>query len=241
MEYNNRVVPRLVIACLCLLVAHSRLSAQTALPGTAPLTSQGDLAMRMVDDINAYLLRATVESVSKGVPDRERLKKIIGAVDPRLSNSGLELDATTATPALVATATGYKVYAVRWPVFDGVTAAGLLLDPDQAPVARVVAVPDADWSPEMLTGLAPGVDPAAQFARHLAENGCQVLVPVLIDRADTWSGTPSVRMTNQPHREWIYRMAFEVGRHIIGYEVQKVLAAVDWFTRENKAMPRRSV
>src|SRR5262249_37001205 len=32
---------------------------------------------------------------------------------------------------------------------------------------------------------------------------------------------------------WIYRMAFEVGRHIIGYEVQKVLAAVDWFSHEN--------
>lgn len=28
-------------------------------------------------------------------------------------------------------------------------------------------------------------------------------------------------------------MAFEVGRHIIGFEVQKVLAAVDWFSREN--------
>jgi hypothetical protein len=28
-------------------------------------------------------------------------------------------------------------------------------------------------------------------------------------------------------------MAFEVGRHIIGYEVQKVLAAVDWFESEN--------
>ena len=39
-------------------------------------------------------------------------------------------------------------------------------------------------------------------------------------------------MTNQPHREFIYRMAYEMGRHIIGYEVQKVLAAVDWFTRE---------
>ena len=25
-------------------------------------------------------------------------------------------------------------------------------------------------------------------------------------------------MTNQPNREWIYRMAFEAGRHIIGYE-----------------------
>src|SRR5215470_16168827 len=26
-------------------------------------------------------------------------------------------------------------------------------------------------------------------------------------------------------------MAYEIGRHIIGYEVQKVLAAVDWFTQ----------
>jgi dienelactone hydrolase len=41
-------------------------------------------------------------------------------------------------------------------------------------------------------------------------------------------------MTNEPHREWIYRMAFEVGRHIIGYEVQKVLAAIDWFEDENR-------
>ena len=76
----------------------------------------------------------------------------------------------------------------------------------------------------MLAGMAPGVDAGAQYARRLAENGCEVLVPVLIDREDTWSGIPGVRMTNQPHREWIYRMSYEVGRHIIGYEVQKVLA-----------------
>jgi dienelactone hydrolase len=36
-------------------------------------------------------------------------------------------------------------------------------------------------------------------------------------------------MMNQPHREWIYRPAFELGRHIIGYELQKILALVDWF------------
>src|SRR5689334_9552057 len=82
---------------------------------------------------------------------------------------------------------------------------------------------------------AAGVPKEAQFARRLAENGCRVLVPVLIDRKDTWSGNPKLgRMTNQPHREFIYRMAYEMGRHIIGYEVQKVLAAVDWFTREKK-------
>jgi dienelactone hydrolase len=89
----------------------------------------------------------------------------------------------------------------------------------------------------MLAGLAPGLEPFAQFARRLAENGCQVLVPVLIDRADTWSGIPGIRMTNQPHREWIYRMAYQVGRHIIGYEAQKVFAAVDWFTRQNEEQP----
>src|SRR5205823_10470221 len=45
------------------------------------------------------------------------------------------------------------------------------------------------------------------------------------------------RMTNQPHREFVYRMAFEMGRHIIGYEMQKVLAAVDWFQKENEKLP----
>ena len=56
---------------------------------------------------------------------------------------------------------------------------------------------------------------------------------MLINRDDTFSGVPGIPMTNLTHREWIYRMAFEAGRHIIGYEVQKVLAAVDWFAKEN--------
>ena len=32
-------------------------------------------------------------------------------------------------------------------------------------------------------------------------------------------------------------MAFEVGRHVIGFEVQKILAAIDWFEGQNKANP----
>ncbi|HYM09416.1 MAG TPA: dienelactone hydrolase family protein [Bryobacterales bacterium] len=206
--------------------------AQTTLPGTAPLTAQGDLAAAMVEGIHTYLDRETAAAPAKRAglsPNRDHLRKIIGAVDPRVSPVSLALDATTDTPAQVASGPGYKVFAVRWPVFDDVWAEGLLLDPVQPPVARIVALPDADQSPEMLAGLAPGVDPASQFARRLAENGCQVLVPVLIDRSDTWSGIPGIRMTNQPHREFLYRMAFEAGRHIIGYEVEKVLAAVDWF------------
>src|SRR6185312_298851 len=50
-----------------------------------------------------------------------------------------------------------------------------------------------------------------------------------IYRTDEWSGNPLVGFTNQSHREWIYRQAYQMGRHVIGYEVQKVMAVVDWF------------
>jgi len=53
-----------------------------------------------------------------------------------------------------------------------------------------------------------------------------VLVPCLIDRNDTHSGNPAIRMTNQPHREFIYRAAFNLERHLIGFEVQKIAAAI---------------
>ena len=216
----------------------------------------------MVDGIHQFLLRRiqdaarergrlwqrdyqSVEDYNRSVsPNRERFRQIIGAVDSRIGARAPELMATMVTSAQVAQGSGYKVYAVSWPVFDrvvadfdGLDAEGLLLQPEGKPVARVVAIPDADWTPEMLVGLAPGVPPAAQFARRLAENGCQVMIPVLINRNDTFAGIPGIGMTNEPHREWIYRMAYEVGRHIIGFEVQKVLAAIDWFASENETTP----
>ena len=76
-----------------------------------------------------------------------------------------------------------------------------------------------------------------QYARRLAENGCQVIIPVIIDRSDIGSGSARLnRYTNQPHREWIYRQAYTFGRHIIGYEVQKMLALVNWFNGENRKL-----
>jgi dienelactone hydrolase len=225
------------------------------LPGTAPLSEPGDLAERMVNSINEYVLRLTRESISSRAErwqrnynsaeeyqesvtaNRDHLKKIIGAVDPRVPITALALETTTSTPPLIGSTKRYKVYAVRWQVFDDVTAEGLLLEPARRPVARVVAIPDADLSPEMLAGFEVGLDSNSQFARRLAESGCQVVVPVVINRSDTWSGIPEIGMTNQSHREWIYRMAFEAGRHIIGYEVQKVLSAVDWFSYENRTAP----
>ena len=226
----------------------STVDAQTSLPGTQPLTVEGDLAMKMVDGIHAFLDRK-LQAVEKErdqlwdrmdriqfvAESRQRFRKIIGAVDNRVSIKALELVGSTSSPAQIATGRGFKVFRVRWPVFEGVHGEGLLLQPDGPLAARIVAIPDADWTPEMLVGLTSGIQPAAQFARRLAESGCQVVIPTLIDRSSTWSGIPGIRMTNQPHREFLYRMAFEVGRHIIGYEVQKVLAVIDWFEQENEA------
>jgi dienelactone hydrolase len=221
------------------------------LPGTQALDWQGDLSTQMVAGIDRFLMREIARSVGERAtawqrnfssraayeksvaPNRERLARCIGAVDQRLPVKALELLGTTQQPALIAETESFTVQAVRWPVLDGVDGEGLLLQPRRPPMAFVVALPDADQLLETLVGLAPGVAPESQFARRLAENGCLVLVPVLVDRNDTWSGNEKLRrFTNQPHREWIYRQAYEMGRHIIGYEVQKVLAAVDWFVTE---------
>ncbi|HVC92791.1 MAG TPA: dienelactone hydrolase family protein [Pirellulales bacterium] len=237
------------IAAIC---ESQRAIAAEPYPGTDPLTIEGDLADLMVQGIDKFLLDqieaakadrekhwqrdfSSAEKYDESVaPNRARLAKIIGAFDPRQKCDALELVGTTSQPSLVGRGEGYEVYAVRWPVLPGMTGEGLLLKPNrEKPLADVVAIPDADQTPEMLVGLVPGVASEAQFARRLAESGCRVVVPMLIDRSDTFSMTVNgERRLNQPHREFIYRQAFEMGRHIIGYEVQKVLALVDYFTAE---------
>lgn len=163
--------------------------------------------------------------------NRERFRRSIGAIDPRLQVGDLELVATVSRPALVAENQRFLARAVRWAVLEGVEGEGLLLEPRGPVRAQVVALPDADWTPEMFSGLAGGLPSVSQLARRLAEAGCRVLVPTLIDRETIWSGNPQIRMSNQTHREFIYRQAYFLGRHLIGYEVQKVLAAVDYFSR----------
>ena len=101
----------------------------------------------------------------------------------------------------------------------------------------VIVIPDADQTPEQLAGLVPGVPPESQVARRLAESGCRVFVPALIDRTVA-PRNGRARLTN---REFVYRSAFELGRHVIGYEVQKVLALVDWLEREAGARARLRV
>jgi dienelactone hydrolase len=218
------------------------------LPGTQKLTMEGDIAAQLVAGVDRFLLReidksverrakfwkrdfSSAEAYNKSIePNRKRLAHILGVRDPRVPFDAPELVSTTAQPALVGKGEGYEVFAVRWPAFGDVHGEGLLLVPTdpKKKVADVVAIPDADQTPEQIVGLVDGVPKESQFARRLAESGCRVIVPTLIDRKlEKRNGR-----ANLTSREFLYRPAFELGRHLIGYEVQKVLAAVDWFAKE---------
>src|SRR6185436_6443968 len=94
-----------------------------------------------------------------------------------------ELVGTTKNAALVGKGENYEIYAVRWPVFRDVHGEGLLLVPTKGEkVADIIAIPDADQTPEQICGLTDDVFAESQFARRMAENGCRVLVPMLINR-----------------------------------------------------------
>ncbi len=218
------------------------------LPETRLLTRTEDLAAAMVSGIDAYLMRATdsvsaerakrwgVSSTETSTQHRENLRRIIGAVDPRAAGE-FEFVGTASEPAILAESAGIVVRRVRWPVFPGVYGDGILIErADTDTQAAVIVLPDADTSPEAFLGLG-GDSPHGASMLGLVGNGARVLVMRLISRDDAFSGRPDVRMTNQPHREYIYRAAYEMGRHIIGYEVQKILGAIDCLKRDHEPLP----
>ena len=215
--------------------------AQPALE-TKPLTVEGDIASHLVAGVDRFLLRELSASVdrrekywqrnftshaayAKSVEqNRQRLAHIIGLRDQRVAFDGLTLGSTTAESSLVGQTDRIIVRAVSWPVFGDVTGTGLLLEPrGRDALANVIALPDCNQLPEQISGLAEGLPPKQQYARRLAESGCRVVVPLLINRAE--------KMSKLSNREYLYRSAFEMGRHLIGYEVQQSLAVVDWFSR----------
>ena len=144
------------------------------LPGTDYLTMEGDIAAQMVTSMDEYVAQTVEDSVESRqqlwdrdyrsheayaasvAPNRERFRNYIGCVDERTPIDALHYIATTAQTAEIAKTEDYTVSAVRWPVFDGVDGEGLLLEPERDPVAQIIALPDADCTPEMLVGLADG-------------------------------------------------------------------------------------
>ncbi|HOX01863.1 MAG TPA: PmoA family protein [Candidatus Paceibacterota bacterium] len=217
------------------------------LPGTEPIVwEEADLSGRMMDGAHQFVERqiaasaaqrgafwardfSSAEAYARSVePNRDRFRAIVGAVDPRLPVR-MERFGDEKHPALVAETSRYRVFQVRWPVLEGLWGEGLLVEPTGQRRACGVVIPDASQTPEQVLGLAPGVRPASQVARRLAEQGIELVIPATVNRDKLQTQDKQIAASDQTHREWIYRQAFHMGRHVIGYEVQTVLAAVDWF------------
>lgn len=209
-------------------------------PGTAPLEENGDQAAKMLDGMHAWLdreLRAA--AVAGRAPDvdanRQALATALGVTGMRTRFEEPE------RYQQLGAAGGVTMWAARWPVLGEaraeLTAEGVLLEPAGPPRCQVVALPNFGLEPEQLAGLAPGLPPEEQWARRWAAAGCAVLVLPVLDRTSTYSASLGVRPSTLSHREYLYRMSYQMGRHPIGYEVEKVLAAVDWMTRRAPQAP----
>lgn len=236
---------RLLLVNLCLWLCSSFAVAEDSpvqLPNTQPLTWDYDLADRMMDGLHRFVERKIEHAVANRdqfwkrdtsspeayemsiAPNRERLKKLIGLIDQRVVPR-MEIVAEDDSPEVFATSPNGRAMRVRWSVLDGVSGEGVLVAPNEKPVAHVILLPDAGQTPE------DWVVKQQDFVWRLLASKIQVLVPMLIDRSDDWSGNVLVAHTNQTHREWIWRQSYHMGRHILGFEVQKVLAAADWIQK----------
>jgi dienelactone hydrolase len=229
------------VVSIAFCIAHAQDQPQAEkLEETQLLKLEGDIASLLVNQADDFLLKELKDSVGRRAqhwnrdfsspekytesiePNRKRLAHILGVRDKRAEDVVIHYNATTADSSVAADTENFVVHSVSWPAFGDVTGTGLMLVPkDDSIVADVIAIPDANQSPEQIAGLLPGLASEEQFARRLAESGCRVMVPLLINRED--------RRDKLTNREYLYRSAFELGRHLIGYEIQKVLALSDWF------------
>src|SRR4051812_38508400 len=144
---------RVSLTCILALCIGALAPAQPlqTLPGTEPLSWQGDLSERMMDGAHRFVERKLDESLEsrqrywkrdfssrqayeKSVGDnRRRFMTSIGVVDPRVPVA-VERFGQNDDPAMISETSAYRVYQIRWPVLDGVWGEGLLLQPKRGTV-----------------------------------------------------------------------------------------------------------
>jgi dienelactone hydrolase len=230
-------------------------------PGTAPLDwTAGDFSVRIMDGAHAFV-EAEIASVAARTTSqpldpagraafvedsRLALREKLGVVDERLA-PGLEFVSFNPvdydgepSSMKVADGPGFRVHAVRWPVLAGFTAEGLYVNPlseepgSPAPPLMVL-MPDAGETPEDILGMTARLPSHRQIGLRFALAGFRLLIPAAVNR-ERYGGPEgkdeAILKTDQTHREWIYRQAFQMGRHPLGYEVQAMLAALDWYAMQ---------
>ena len=224
-----------------------------ALPGTDKLgpekltTDRIDIASELVAGVDRFLLKQLDDSIAKRQSNwpkpvgsnasyedaiqeyRKEYATRIGLVDARRSNqdwiveSPLRINGGNAPgdhPSnTLATESGLRIVQVRWNVLEGWDAWGLLVIPQQIRFGAVL-IPDAGQFPESLCGRGEASNTDAIV---LARAGGLVLIPQVASRHREARSGRAI-MTDQ---EYLYRTAFILGRHLLGYHVHQNVAAID--------------
>ena len=220
------------------------------LPGTAKLDWDGDVVEKLIDAADAFFLAETLETVKRQESfwnrdtssafayeasletNRKELARILGVVDPRVGFEAPEKIDNLNRSAVVFETDDYAVSAIRWPVFADYVAEGLLVEPKKDKPRRVdIVIPDAGEIPEDFIASVCSAE----------DKTTRTLIPTTVSRTlnEFSAPYPNSRKVTLTNREYLYRTAFEMGRHLIGYEIQQVLALVDWLRNETstKNMP----
>ena len=215
-----------------------------AFPGTDLLRWEGDIASRLVDNVDLFLLnrwdeqRAEREQIWREAlrgddfeefveQRREELRYRLGLKDKPSGLPGPRFLSPVGGTDRVAEGQGWVARYVTWPAFGSVHAEGILVEPTTGAVqGQVIAVPDADQRPEDWLALEVSGEVQPQIAAHMAQNGFRVLIPALVHR-DLAKRNGRANLTS---REFIYRPAFALGRHLIGFELQEILTARKWLS-----------
>jgi dienelactone hydrolase len=207
------------------------LQSREPLPGTALLETEEDLS-RLLVDANDRFLDAQIQLAGANrsrfwkrdfsdtevylnsiSPNREHLGSILGLTRDALA-SAAPLTIGKALP-LNGSEYGITMHEVSWPAFSGVKGYGWLLSPATDPIADILCLPDAEGPPDQ---------DLFSRALRLAQTGCRVLIPELIDRTEN--------QYKMSHREWVQRPAFLLGRTLIGYEILRLQAAINCLHQE---------
>lgn len=221
-------------------------------PGDLPGTTRWDFPPDIVTEQYVELRRYFEARIDEAAQHRSRfwegaqaveqrrleLRRMIGAVEQFLPPEPKTKQ--------IASTSAFQYSLIEWPILRlgniGSTAGssgalvkeyGILLEPNRpGKNPAVIAIPDAHLSAADIAGLTTRLPRREQYARSLAVNGYVVLVPFFTQR----------RAFSQPwteDRDWLVRLAYQVGRHLIGSEVQQVSSAVDFLSKHRQVDPER--
>jgi dienelactone hydrolase len=152
----------------------------------------------------------------RGEAARAKLRELIGAVDSfTVGKVSQQLQRDTE---------GIRVSLVEWPI-SRIGAIGPTAGASTSVVRQygVLLEPAGTGKREAMITIADAGEKAAdaQFGYQLAKTGKLIYMPLFTRR----------RAFSQPwleDRQWLMRLAYQTGRHIIGAEVQQVLLAREW-------------